>query len=114
MGLVTASKDMSLLPSTEVQRNPRVVHRSLVNDSGAVLLHLDTGAYHGLDQIGELIWGLIEEPISYARLVDELRDRVEDPPAELASDVAAFLRQLKERDLVILGADQDGGSTLGN
>jgi hypothetical protein len=43
-----------------IRRNPRVVSRELAAEGGAVLLHLESGAYHGLNETGILIWSLAD------------------------------------------------------
>jgi len=34
--------------------NPRVVYRDLAAEEGGVLLHLDSGQYHGLNALGSM------------------------------------------------------------
>lgn len=94
---------MPIAPETEVRPNPRSTYRELADGSGAVLLHLDTAAYHGLNGIGALIWETMGSGTTFGQLVDGLRARFDDPPAQLEDDVAAFLRGLQERDLVLIG-----------
>jgi hypothetical protein len=89
-----------------IRVNPRVEHRSLTGGD-AVLLHLDTAAYHGLNPIGELIWGSVGSGTTFGRLVATVRGRLDDAPAALEEDVAAFLSDLVERDLVFI---EDEGS----
>ncbi len=43
-----------------IRKNPQVVYRTLAGEGG-VLLHLESGAYHGLYEVGTLIWGLLDE-----------------------------------------------------
>ena len=70
-------------PTTRISRNPDVVFRPLEEEQGGVLLHLQSGAYHGLNQFGSLIWGLIENETRFADLVDGVRAESEDAPASL-------------------------------
>ena len=65
-------------PTTRIRRNPDVVFRPLEEEQGGVLLHLQSGAYHGLNQFGSLIWGLIENETRFADLVDGVRAESED------------------------------------
>ena len=55
--------------ATRIRRNPDVVFRSLEEDQGGVLLHLESGEYHGLNDLGSLIWRLIENESSFADVV---------------------------------------------
>ena len=46
---------------SKVSRNPKIVARELGAPQGAVLLHLETGAYHGLNPVGFVVWELIDD-----------------------------------------------------
>ncbi len=81
--------------------NPRVVYRDLAEEEGGVLLHLDTGEYHGLNPVGSMIWHLLEGGRTLSAIIGELRDRLEGPPPAIEQDVARFLADLRERDLVV-------------
>lgn len=94
-------------PTTRIRPSPRAAYRKLTEGAGAVLLNLDTAAYHGLNEVGALIWSLIEGGTTYGELVRGLRERLEDAPPELEADVTNFLRDLQARDLVVLGEEGD-------
>jgi Coenzyme PQQ synthesis protein D (PqqD) len=87
-----------------IRPNPRSTFRELAEGSGGVLLHLDTAAYHGLNEIGVAIWSLIQPGITFGALVDALRSQITDAPAALDDDVATFLDDLRQRDLVLIGS----------
>ena len=89
-------------PTTRISRNPDVVFRSLEEEQGGVLLHLQSGSYHGLNQFGSLIWGLIENETRFADPVNGVRADTEDAPASLDEDVSSFIEDLSARDLVQL------------
>ena len=80
-------------------KNPKVVHSRLA-EGEAVLLHLESGAYHELNAIGAVIWELLDGNRSASQIVDEVRTRVDDPPDDLEEVVAGFLARLRERDLI--------------
>jgi hypothetical protein len=88
-----------LEPSTVLHRNPRVEYRSLGEEEGGVLLHLDTAAYHGLNGIGALTWSLLDG-ITFAKLLEELRAQLEGVPPSFEGEIAEFLDDLAQRDLV--------------
>lgn len=85
-----------------IRPNPRSTFRELAEGSGGVLLHLDTAAYHGLNGIGVAIWSLIQPGIRFGALIDELRAQIPDAPPALDDEVATFLGELRERDLVLI------------
>jgi hypothetical protein len=90
-------------PTTTIRRNDRVVFRNLPD--GAVLLHLDTAAYHGVNEIGAAIWELLEPSPTFEGLVGSLRDKLDEAPENLPDEVGEYLEDLAERGLVHLGAD---------
>jgi hypothetical protein len=91
-----------------IVRNPRVEYRKLADGGGAVLLNLDTAAYHGLNRTGSVIWETVGEGKTLGDVVPEVASFFEDAPPTLADEVTAFIRDLLARDL--LRVDR-GGST---
>jgi hypothetical protein len=88
---------------TRIARNPDVVARPLTDTEGGVLLHLETGAYHGLNPVGLLIWEELESERTVAELVAAVREKVPDAPAGVADDVISFLEGAVQRDLLRTG-----------
>jgi Coenzyme PQQ synthesis protein D (PqqD) len=84
--------------SARIVRNPDVTYRDL--EEGGVLLHLQSGAYHGLNTTGSAIWKLLDGEPTLHTVAAGLRDQLDDPPASLEQDVAGFLEGLRRRDLV--------------
>jgi hypothetical protein len=76
--------------------------RDLTEGEGGVLLHLESGGYHGVNPVGLLIWELLEEERTVDDLLRAVADRVEDAPPALEDDVMAFLADVSERDLLIV------------
>jgi len=92
---------MSTIPPTAVlRRSPRVAYRELGGERGAVLLRLDTGAYHGIDRVGVLVWDLLEGSPSFGELIPSLRGKLRDVPAGFESEISDFLTSLRDRDLI--------------
>ena len=83
---------------TAPQRNPMVTARRL-GPQETVLLHLETGAYHGLNQEGALLWDMLDGTRTIDDIVDELGANV-TPPTDLRTLVTTFVLDLRERDLV--------------
>ncbi|TMG25976.1 MAG: PqqD family protein [Chloroflexi bacterium] len=87
---------------SKVSRNPKIVARELGAPQGAVLLHLETGAYHGLNPVGFVVWELIDDRRTVADLVDGVRDRIKNAPPEVDQDVMKFLEAALARDLILV------------
>jgi hypothetical protein len=92
--------------STIIRPKTGLAYQELVEGSGGVFLHLETGQYHGVNEVGALVWSLVGEGTRFGDLVDAVRQQVEDPPADLSDDIAAFLADLEAREFVSL---EDGG-----
>jgi hypothetical protein len=93
MGRATMD-DASLAP------NKRTVFRKMEDGAGGVLLHLDTGEYRRLNEMGATIWSLLQGGPTRAELIAALQSQVEDPPADMTDQVDAFLAALEERGLL--------------
>jgi hypothetical protein len=91
-----------LVDAGMISSNPRVEFRRLADGEGAVLLHLDTAAYHGLNEVGTFIWGTLDSGVTFPELIDRLRAALKDPPDTLEADIRAFLDELAERDLILV------------
>ena len=83
-----------------IRRNPQVVYRELAGDGGGVLLHLESGAYHGINETGSLIWELLDGERDFTALVADLRDQLDGAPDDLGAETERFLADLRERDLI--------------
>ena len=87
--------------TTVLRRNPRVEYRSVGEGEGGVLLHLYTAAYHGLNEVGALIWRLLEEPKPFDVLLREMRGELQEVPSRFEDEIRQFLSELAERDLIL-------------
>ena len=90
--------------TTVLGRNPRVEYRSMGEGEGGVLLHLDTAAYHGLNEVGAVIWRLLEEPKPFDVLLRELRGELQEVPSRFEDEIRQFLSELAERDLILIAS----------
>ena len=86
--------------TTKFRRNPDVVGRPLAEGEGGVLLHLKTGAYHGINTVGLMVWDRLDGEHTVDEIIAEIRDLVADAPSNLADDVSAFIAAAIQRDLV--------------
>src|ERR1700747_2475971 len=84
--------------TSRILRNPDVTYRDL--EEGGVLLHLQSGAYHGLNSTGSAIWNLLDGEPTLGDVVARLGSRLDEVPPSLEQDVAGFLEGLRRRDLV--------------
>ena len=89
---------------------PEHVYTETVNDE-TVLLELESGQYYGLDAVGTRLWQLLTELGSTEAVTAAAVAEFEVEPARLADDLAALVRELANRKLVVVHASTD--STAG-
>lgn len=94
-------------PSLTLLRSDQAVFRRLAEGQGGVLLHLDTAAYHGVNEFGAAIWERLSEPRTFSDLLDSLADDLTQPPSGWRDDVRNFVAGLVDRGLVLVGVDDD-------
>jgi hypothetical protein len=68
----------------------------------AVILHLQTGVYFGLDGVGKRLWELLQSPVTIDNLVATVQREYEVDPEACRQDVERFVEELSRHDLVEL------------
>ena len=81
-----------------IRRAPGVLHQQLADGGG--LFDPEGNACHRLNETGELIWTLLEQPIGFGQLQQQVASSVAEPPDDLEAAVAAFVEDLRGRRLV--------------
>lgn len=81
-----------------------VVFQNLAGE--AVLLHLGTGIYFGLDAVGTRVWELIASHGRRDAIVDALLGEYRVEAAVLGADVDRLIGQLAEKGLVTLDGEE--------
>ncbi|HEU4559063.1 MAG TPA: PqqD family protein [Longimicrobium sp.] len=89
------------MSSTRIQIHGHV--RSIIDPDGAVVLDLRKGRYYSLNSVGAEIWTLIEAGRSVPEVEAHLRDALGAPPETVGADVAGFLADLADRELIDVG-----------
>jgi hypothetical protein len=78
--------------------HPDVVFRDLQGE--AVILHLGTGTYFGLDEVGTRAWQLLAEHNTLAQVCGRLAEEFDAPVDRIERDVTALVDQLLAKDLI--------------
>jgi hypothetical protein len=69
-------------------------------DQETVLMSIDAGAYYGLEGTARSIWEKLENPLTFAELVDCLVKEYHVSPETCASDLQHFLEEMKREGLL--------------
>ncbi len=94
---------MDITLESGVTIDPDVVFRDL--DGEAVILHLGTGLYYGLDPVGTRMWILLAEYGDLARVFAALREEFDVSPDTLRADLLRLVTELHEKGLVRVGSE---------
>lgn len=68
------------------------------------MLDAEQGAYFALGAVGSRIWAMLEEPRTFEELCCALQDEYTVDPATCREEVATFIKDLYEAQLVELAA----------
>ena len=65
-----------------------------------VILHLESGTYYGLSQVGARIWNLVQEPTSVGDVRDALLEEYDVAEDQCERDLLALLSGLEAQKLI--------------
>lgn len=69
-------------------------------DGEEVILHPETGTYHGLNDVGTEIWERIQDPTPVEDLATAIAAEYDAADERVRSDVESFLADLLAADLI--------------
>ena len=84
------------------KHSPDVVFRDL--DGEAVILDLASGTYFGLNEVGTLVWRMIEEGRNAAEVVEGIAAEYDADRETIARDVQRLFDELSARHLIVNSA----------
>ena len=92
------------------KKNPEITHATLLQrdpeqdfsyiDGEVVMLSLRNGEYYGLDAVGTRIWELLEQPVRFSFLIDNLMEEFEVERGICEKDTREYLETLLARQLL--------------
>ena len=69
-------------------------------DEETIILDSETQEYFSINEIGKVIWSLIEEKKNLEEIKAEMLDMYEVPEEQLEKDVLNFLQALEQKGLI--------------
>jgi hypothetical protein len=66
----------------------------------AVILHLKSGEYFGLNEVGARIWNLIQEPKTVGAVLDAVLEEYDVALNQLEPDLLALLEEMANKELI--------------
>jgi hypothetical protein len=83
---------------TKLRRDPGTFYSPLGSDG--VMLNVNTGFYHGLNDVGARIWELLETPETAAQLLARLLEEFEVEEQVCRAAMLDFLGKLLDRGVI--------------
>ena len=87
-------------PHAHIAINPKHLVAEL--DGDLVIMSIETGTYYGLDAVGACVWKLVEQPRTFASVVEGVVERFEVGPEVAEQDLTAFLREMHAEGIVAI------------
>ena len=69
-------------------------------DEETIILDSETQEYFSINEIGKVIWSLIEEKKNLEEIKAEMLDMYEVPEEQIGKDVLNFLQALEQKGLI--------------
>lgn len=66
----------------------------------AAILHLETGVYYGLNEVGARIWNLLQDPVTGSEIKSAILAEYDVPPHICERDICSLLGKLLSANLV--------------
>ena len=89
-------------------KHSEVVYTDL--EEGAVVLNLETGFYYSLNEIGKVVWRLVDSAGSLEDLIQKLQDWCEVDAGQAKISLSRFLQELEMENLVMKDLEGTGGT----
>ena len=98
------------MPSTStISKRARIAinpqHLVAELDGDVVIMSIDTGTYYGLDAVGACVWKLLEQPRTFADVIDGVVEHFEVDAEVVEKDLTAFLKEMQSEGIVSVTPD---------
>lgn len=90
---------MNPSPSTKIRRSEKVTFQKVAEE--AVLIHLDTGTYFSLNNIGTEFWELFDGERTIQELAEVVAHKYEVEVEMVTADLIELVEKLAEDELVL-------------
>lgn len=95
----------SLAPNSIIKAADELVVADLAGE--AVILNMRNGVYYSLDNVGALVWSLLQQPATIASLCAAVVRQYDVAPAQCEQDLYQLIAQLAAEQLIEVDHAQD-------
>ena len=78
--------------------SPQVIHENI--DGELILVHMEKGTYYTTDEVGAVLWSLIESRCTVSEMQEGLAAQFDAGREEIEAAVASFIELLVAEDIV--------------
>jgi hypothetical protein len=103
------SLEAQILKSSAVVAAKNQVWCELIGE--AVILHLKSGNYYGLNPVGSRIWHLIQEVRTVGAVLETLLEEYDVAPERCEADLFSLLQNLAANELIVIEPGRNGADT---
>jgi hypothetical protein len=75
-------------------------------DGETVILNITAGVYSGLDPVGTAIWNILEKPVTFSQIVEEILTRYDVTEDQCIDDMLLFLKDLADNQLIAISDEK--------
>lgn len=80
---------------------------STVLDGETVILDIETGLYSGLNEVGTLLWDVMETSVKFADMREAVVVDFAVSPEECSENILSFLKELADNKLIEVNVEVD-------
>lgn len=95
-----ADDSPTVTDATLISRSPNVLTAEV--DGEILMMRIERGGYFRLNDVGGGIWRHLEQPCSFAELIDQLAAEYQASKATIAEDVRIWLARMAIEDIIRL------------
>jgi len=89
---------MNILPEMNVVRIPGILSAPVGEE--LVMFRADQGKYYALNEVAAAVWQRLEQPLSVARLCEELRREFRVTAEQCQEEISQYLEELYGKGLI--------------
>jgi hypothetical protein len=78
---------------------------STILEDETVILDVKTGIYSGLNEVGTVVWNLLENRVTFADMRDRILAEFEVTTEECSENLLSFLKKLVHNKLIEVGVE---------
>jgi hypothetical protein len=90
--------------STVYKVSPNHLYSEVADE--AVILHLDSGVYYGLNSVGVDIWQWLQQPHAEEKLLDLILEEYDVTPEQAEQDLQSILKEMLEVGLLEVSEEE--------